>query len=88
VRPKLALGSLRKCAKTLALLDLFRQVRVAQASEVRRMMEARHLCSLGIGLTDVHRIASAFVNPSTLLSAKDKRLRKAGEVLGVHARMA
>ena len=62
---ELALGSLRERTlqertKTLALLDWLPQVRVAQLSEVRLMIEARRLYSLGIGLTDAHLIASVF----------------------------
>jgi predicted nucleic acid-binding protein len=82
---ELALGSLQDRTKTLALLDLLPQVRVAQLSEVRLMIEARRLYSLGIGLTDAHLIASVFINPSTLLWTRDKRLRKAAEDLGIHA---
>ena len=81
-------GSLQDRAKTLALLDLLPQVRVAQTSEVRQMIEARRLDSLGIGLTDAHLIASVFINPSTLLWTRDKRLRKAAEALGIHASLA
>ncbi len=84
---ELALGSLRGRSKTLALLDLLPQVRAAQLSEVRRMIEARRLYSLGIGLTDAHLIASVFINSSTLLWTRDKRLRKAAEDLGIHARL-
>ena len=82
---ELALGSLRERTKTLALLDLLPQVQVAQPSEVRRMIEARRLYSLGLGLTDAHLIASIFINPSTLLWTRDRRLRKAAEGLGIHA---
>ncbi len=87
---ELALGSLRERTlqertKTLALLDLLPQVQVAQLSEVRRMIESRRLYSLGIGLTDAHLIAAVFVNPSTLLWTRDKRLRKVAEGLGIHA---
>jgi predicted nucleic acid-binding protein len=82
---ELALGLLHERTKTLALLDLLPQVRVAQLSEVRRMIEVRRLYSLGIGLTDAHLIASVFINPSTLLWTRDKRLRKAAEGLGIHA---
>jgi predicted nucleic acid-binding protein len=84
---ELALGALRERSKTLALLDLLPQVRAAQLSEVRRMIEARRLYSLGIGLTDAHLIASVFMNPSTILWTRDKRLRKAAEDLGIHARL-
>lgn len=87
---ELALGlldkpSLKRRAQTLALLDLLPKVQVAQLSEVRLMIEARRLYSLGIGLTDAHLIASVFLNPSTLLWTRDKRLRKAAEGLGIHA---
>jgi predicted nucleic acid-binding protein len=87
---ELALGLLEKRTlqerrKTLALLDLLPQVRVAQLSEVRLMIEARRLYSLGIGLTDAHLIASVFINSSTLLWTRDKRLRKAAEDLGIDA---
>jgi predicted nucleic acid-binding protein len=84
---ELALGSLRDRTKTLALLDLLPQVQAAQPSEVRRMIEARRLYNLGIGLTDAQLIASVFINPPTLLWTRDKRLRKAAEALGIHARL-
>ncbi|MFZ0771737.1 MAG: type II toxin-antitoxin system VapC family toxin [Candidatus Sulfotelmatobacter sp.] len=84
---ELALGSLKQRTKTLALLDLLPQVRVAQLSEVRLTIEARRLYSLGIGLTDAHLIASVFVNSSTLLWTRDKRLRTAAEGLGIHANL-
>ena len=84
---ELALGSLRDRAKTLVMLDLLPQVRVAQMGELRLMIEARRLHSLGIGLTDAHLIASALLNPPTRLWTKDKRLRKAAEALGIHADM-
>jgi predicted nucleic acid-binding protein len=82
---ELALGSLRERTETLALLDLLPQVRVAQLSELRIMIEARRLYSLGIGLTDAHLIASVFLNSSTLLWTRDKQLRKVAEGLGIHA---
>jgi predicted nucleic acid-binding protein len=82
---ELALGSLKERARTLALLDLLPQVRVAQMNEVRLMIEARRLFSLGMGLTDAHLIASVFLNPSTVLWTKDKPLRRAADGLGIHA---
>ena len=85
---ELALGSLRERAQTLALLDLLPQVRVALTGEVRRMIEARRLYSLCIGLTDAHLIASVFINAPTLLWTRDKRLRKAAVALGIHASLA
>ena len=84
---ELALGSLKSRTKTLALLDLLPQLRVAQDSEVRSMIEARRLYSLGVGLTDAHLIASVFINPPTLLWTRDKQLRKVAEGLGIHAEL-
>jgi len=55
---ELALGSLRDRSRTLALLDLLPQVKVAQLHEVRLMIESRRLYSLGIGLVDVQLISS------------------------------
>ena len=82
---ELALASLRERAKTLATLDLLPQVRVAQLSELRLMIEARRLFSLGIGLTDAQLIASVLLNPPTLLWTRDKRLRRVAGALGLHA---
>ena len=82
---ELALGSLRERSRTLALLDLLPQVRVAQLSEVRQMIETRRLYSLGLGLTDAHLLASLFINPPTLLWTRDKPLRTVSHVLGLHA---
>jgi len=85
---ELALGSLQNRTQTLALLELLPQLRVAQFSEVRFLIEARRLYSLGIGLADAHLIASVFINSTTLLWTRDQRLRKAAEELGIHASLA
>jgi len=82
---ELALGSLRDRTRTLRLLDLLPQVAVAQAEEVRLLIETRRLYGLGIGLTDAHLLASVFINPSTLLWTRDKPLRNVAEALGIHA---
>lgn len=82
---ELAFGSLRERAKTLAMLDLLPQVRVAQMSELRVMIEARRLYSVGIGLTDAQLIASVFLNPPTLLWTRDKSLRRVADSIGIHA---
>jgi predicted nucleic acid-binding protein len=84
---ELALGSLRDRAKTLAMLDLLPQAGVAQISELRLMIEARHLYNLGIGLTDAHLVASVFLNPPTLLWTRDKQLRKVAETPAIHANL-
>lgn len=85
---ELALGSLRQRSGTLALLDFLPQVQVAQMSEVRLVIESRRLYGCGIGLIDAHLIASVFLNASTLLWTRDKRLRRVAEGLGIHAGLA
>jgi predicted nucleic acid-binding protein len=85
---ELALGSMQNRSATLALLDLLPQVKVAQVWELRLMIEARRLYSLGIGLTDAHLIASVFLNTPTVLWTRDKRLRAVAEALGIHASLA
>lgn len=84
---ELALGSLRDRAKTLAMLDLLPQVRVARMNELRLTIEARHLYNLGIGLSDAHLIASVFLNPPTLLWTRDKQLRRVAESFAIHANL-
>ena len=85
---ELALGSLKDRTRTLSLLDLLPQVRVAQTNEIRALIETRHLYNRGVGLTDIQLIAAALINPPTLLWTRDKPLRKAAEALGIHARLA
>lgn len=87
VTAELALGSLRDRAKTLAMLDLLPQARVAQLNEVRLMIERRALYSLGVGLTDVQLIASVFLDPPTVLWTRDKQLRRVAERFGIHAKL-
>jgi predicted nucleic acid-binding protein len=82
---ELALGSLKGRTKTLALLDLLPQVRVARLSELRLMIEARRVYNLGIGLTDAHLIASVLIDSPILLWTIDKRLRQVAQILGIHA---
>jgi predicted nucleic acid-binding protein len=84
---ELALGSIRDRAKTLALLDLLPQARIAQLNELRLTIEARRLYSVGIGFTDAHLIASVLIDSPTLLWARDKKLRKVAENLGIHANL-
>jgi predicted nucleic acid-binding protein len=81
---ELALGSIKDRAKTLALLDLLPQVRIARLNELRLTIEARRLYSAGIGFTDAHLIASVLIDSPTLLWARDKKLRKVAENLGIH----
>lgn len=85
VSAELALGSLRDRRKTLSLLDSLPQLPLARVEELRIMIEARKLYSLGIGLTDIQLIASTLMNPPTLLWTRDVSLRQIAVKLGVGA---
>jgi predicted nucleic acid-binding protein len=82
---ELALGSLRERERTLGMLERLSQVRVAQLSEVRRMIEAHSLYSKRIGLTDAHLIAAALITPFTQLWTRDKRLQSIAQALHIDA---
>ena len=82
---ELALGSLRDRNRTLALLDLLPQARVAEAREVRHLIETRALYSMGVGIVDAQLIASTLINPATFLWTRDKALRRVAGVFGIHA---
>jgi hypothetical protein len=79
------LGNLPDQQKTIASLDQLPMVKVAQLSEVRRMIEAHSLFQRGIGLVDAHLIASTFITPHTVLWSRDKPLRDIAETLGLKA---
>jgi predicted nucleic acid-binding protein len=82
---ELALGSLHNRKKGLAELDSLLEVRVAQLSEVRHMIETHALPSRGIGLTDAHLIASCLLTPGTQLWTHDRALHQVGKELRICA---
>ena len=82
---ELALGSFRDRTGTLATLDTLLKVRVAQQSDVRRMIEIHRLYAKGIGLIDAHLIASSLITPRTKLWTRDNALRVVATALGVDA---
>lgn len=85
---ELALGSLKKRASTLALLDLLPHVRVAQAAEVRTAIEARNFHGVDIGVVDAHLIVSVLIDSPIRLWTYDKKLRQISEQLGIHAELS
>ena len=85
---ELALGCLRERAKILVLLDSLPKATMAGTDEVRHMIEARNLYRHGIGLIDAHLLASALINPPTVLWTRDKPLRRVTEVFGIHIAVA
>lgn len=82
---EIALGSLHGRHKKLAALDALLQVNVADSIEVRRLIESHSLYSKGLGLTDVHLIASCMMTVGVQLWTRDKSLAKVAESLGLSA---
>ena len=84
---EIALGSLKNRQQRLSDLESLMEVRVAQLSEVRHMIEAHSLYSKGIGLTDAHLIASCLLTPGTQLWTRDAAMEKVAKGLGVLANL-
>jgi hypothetical protein len=80
---EIALGSLHNRRKRLAEMEALLEVRVAQLSEVRHMIEAHSLYSKGIGLTDAHLVASCLLTPGTQLWTRDGALATVAEALEI-----
>jgi len=80
---EVALGSLKNRRLKLGAMDMLRKVKVAQMTEVRRMIEAHALYSKGIGLVDAHLIASCLLTHGTQLWSRDAALVKVATALGV-----
>lgn len=73
---EIALGSLRKRRQRLDELESLLEVNVAQLGEVRHMVEARALYSMGIGFIDAHLLASCLMTPGTQLWTLDSALQR------------
>jgi hypothetical protein len=80
---EIALGSLRNRRKVLEGMEALLEVRVAQLSEVRQMIEALALYSKGIGPTDAHLIASCLLTPGTRLWTRYGAMEKVARRLGI-----
>jgi predicted nucleic acid-binding protein len=80
---EISLGSLKNRKQRLADMEALLEVRVAQLSEVRHMIEAHALYSKGIGLTDAHLIASCLLTPGTQMWTRDVAMEKVAKPLGI-----
>jgi predicted nucleic acid-binding protein len=72
---ELACGSIRNRIEILELLNEMPRADVAEHHEVLKLIEDRRLYGRGIGLIDVHLIASALITKVRLLTM-DKALAK------------
>jgi len=80
---EIALGYMKNRRQKLEALDWLRKVKIAQLSEIRRMIEAHGLYGKGIGLTDVHLVASCLLTPGTKLWTRDAALEEVARSLGI-----
>ena len=71
---ELALGTLKSRHELLTLLDDLPGAPRASDSEVRTLIEDRRLMGRGIGVDDLHLVASCLLSPGTSLWTTDRRL--------------
>ena len=88
IAAELALGAVHNHRKKLAVMDALWQVNVAELDEVRCVIESHALYSKGLGLTDVHLIASCIMTLGVQLWTRDNALREVAATLGVHASLS
>ena len=81
---ELAVGSLRHREEFLAHLAELPRVPVADDSEVLGFISGHQLHGQGLGIVDIHLLASTLLAPGTSLWTRDARLRVAASSLGVH----
>ncbi len=77
---EIACGSLSNRATLLSLLDNLPPATECTHDEARTLIEREHLMSLGIGIVDVHLLASARLSKAPLWTM-DRRLREAARRL-------
>jgi predicted nucleic acid-binding protein len=85
VRLELALGSIANREKVLSDLALLPQVPVAEVDELFSLLELRKLYRRGIGVTDLHLIASALFDKTISIWTRDRRLGEIAEEFGLGA---
>ena len=85
VRLELALGSIADRKKMLNHLSLLVQATVVGTDELFAVVELRRLYRRGIGITDLHLIASALLDRSILIWTRDRRLGEIADELGIRA---
>ena len=82
VSGEIACGSLRNRQELLGLLDNLPRAAESSHAEARALIEQHALFSAGIGIVDVHLLASARLSRA-LLWTLDRRLDQAARRLGV-----
>ena len=79
---ELACGNIKNRTEILSSLHALPAAVVAKHEEVIRFIESHHLMGRGLGLIDMHLLASALLTRAPLWTA-DKRLRAASAELSI-----
>ena len=85
VRGELALGNLQQRQVVLSCLDNLPQAPVVFADEISFFIDTHALFGMGIGLVDVHLLASTQLSANTRLWTRYKRLLAAAMRLDLSA---
>lgn len=85
VRLELALGSIANREIVLFEVAKLPQAPVADLSELFGLVEIRGLYRRGIGVTDLHLLASALIDRSISIWTRDRRLGQIADELGLRA---
>lgn len=85
VRLELALGSIANRVVFLAELAKLPQAPTADVEDLFRLVEVRKLERKGIGITDLHLLASALLDRSLSIWTRDRRLGEIADQLGLRA---
>ncbi len=79
---ELACGSLKNRKEILSLLKDLPQAQTAESDEILQFIENKRLFGTGLGLVDVHLLASALLTKMLLWTA-DKPLQTAADKLNI-----
>lgn len=82
---EMALGTLRRRALILRMLQNLPQANVATDREVLHFVDQHALLGLGIGYVDAHLLAAVRLTAAASLWTRDKRLAAVAQRLGVAA---
>lgn len=80
---ELACGNLSNRTEILSLLQSLPQAVVARHEEIMHFIDSHRLMGIGLGLVDVHLLASARLS-LTALWTRDRKLKRAAEKLVVN----
>jgi hypothetical protein len=80
---ELACGNLSNRTEILSLLQSLPQAVVARHGEIMHFIDSHRLMGIGLGLIDVHLLASAHIS-MTPIWTRDRKLKRAAEKLDVY----